>query len=117
MKKVNELVTKEWLASKIEINAAFIIGRALVAIFRNQTMEERANNETILLNGIGFSANDSRIGSIGAKYFLKHGTLLDWQLKAWIKKDKKGYPRIVKYAKQLNAIANAKLQSKQGLHA
>ncbi len=117
MNKTNQLVTKDWLAQKIASNPPLVIGRALVALFNRQTTEERENNETKFLNGVGFSANDSRIGSIGAKYFLKHGTLLEWQLKAWLKVDKRGYPRIVKYAKQLNHIANAKLQSKQNIHA
>lgn len=103
--EMKTLVTKEWLTQKIKENPPLVIGRALVALFHYQTSEERENNGTKYKNGVGFSSNDGRIGALGAKYFLKHGTLLDWQLKAWIKPDKKGLPRIVKYSGQLNKIA------------
>lgn len=111
------LVTKEWLTQKIKENPPLVIGRALVALFHCQTSEERENNGTRYKNGVGFSSNDGRIGALGAKYFLKHGTLLDWQLKAWIKLDKQGFPRITKYTKQLNKIANVKLQNSPHIRA
>lgn len=100
-----KIVTKEWLKGKVIANPSLYIGRALVALFNRQTAEEKQTNDTKFLNGIGFSANDGRIGALGAKYYMKYGTLLEWQLKPWLKLDKKGYPRIVKYAKQLNDIA------------
>lgn len=104
--KLESIVTKQWLKEKAQKDPAYVIGRALVAIFYRQTEEEKASNSTSDENGIGFSANDARIGSIGAKYFMKHGTLTDKLLKSWIRIDRNGYPRICKYAKQLNNIAN-----------
>ena len=103
--KSRSIVTKDWLKKKVEENPARTVGRALVAIFRRQVNEEQSSNHTRYKNGAGFSANDARIGSLAAKYYMAHGTLLDWQIKGWVK-DVKGYPRICKYVKQLNEIAN-----------
>lgn len=103
-----KIVTKEWLMAKIAENPVNTIGRALVAIFRHQTEVEKSSNTVTFRNGIGFTQADARTGSISAKYFLKHGTLEEWQLKIWNGLNKKGQPRIVKYAGQLNNIANAK---------
>jgi hypothetical protein len=110
---MEKLVTKEFLAMRIKENPILIIGRALAAILNNQTASEAASNTTKLKNGIGFSANDARIGSLAAKYYLKHGTLLEWQLKPWLKLNKQFQPRIVKYADQLNLIAHEKRKSKR----
>jgi len=103
-----KIVTKEWLMAKIAANPTKVIGRALVAIFQNQTEAEKSSNVVKFQNGIGFTQADARTGSLSAKYFLKHGTLEEWQLKIWLGSNKKGQPRIVKYANQLNAIANSK---------
>lgn len=104
-------VTKQWLAAKVAVNPSLVIGRALVAIFRNQTEAEKTHNVTRLQNGIGFTQADARIGCLGAKYFLKYGRLEDWQLKIWNGLNRKGEIRILKYAGQLNQIAKVKQQS------
>ncbi len=109
---MEKLVTKPLIKKWVEGNPELVIGRALVAIFKYQTVDERNNNGTKYLNGVGFSANDGRIGSLGAKYFLKYGTLLEWQLKPWLKSDKNGFPRIAKYHEQLNRIAHEKANTK-----
>lgn len=109
-------MTKEYLKSKVEQFPVSYIGRALVILFNRQTMAERANNATKLRNGVGFAACDGRIGALGAKYYLKHGTLLEWQLKPWIK-PVNGYPRICKYLKQLNEHAAIKQQNKDNVHS
>lgn len=106
---MSPLVTKEWLTAKIAEKPELIIGRALVAIFNNQTAEEQSSNVTKFNNGVGFTQSDARIGAITAKYYLKHKTLLDWQVRNWCKPNKKGDPRIVKYAGQLDQIAKRKL--------
>ena len=106
--RLEQLVTKDYLKERIERDPIRTIGRILVAIFKRQTANEKAGNHTEDKNGIGFSGHDARIGSLGAKYFMKHGTLLEWQLKSWIRPDKHGYPRIAKYVRQLNEIANEK---------
>lgn len=107
--KTLQLVTKEWLAAKIAANPSHTIGRALVALFNEQTIDERSTNSTKFRNGAGFAKPDARVGAIAAKTFLKNGKLEDWQLKVWMKPNKQNLPRIVKYAEQLNGIANRKL--------
>lgn len=110
--KPAKLVTKEFLKTKLAENPTLVIGRALVAIFNNQTAEERAHNTTKFHNGVGFTGTDGRIGAITAKYYLKHKRLEDWQIKNWLKPTGKNQePRILKYAEQLNRIANAKLST------
>jgi hypothetical protein len=81
-----------------------VVGRALVALFRRQTEDERYNNVTKHDNSVGFSAPDAKSGTLCAKAFLKRGTLEDWQLAKWMRLEN-GRPRIVKYANQLNQIA------------
>jgi hypothetical protein len=104
-KSQKPIVTKEWLANKVKHNPRFTIGRALVAIFRLQTENEKDSNVTKFHNGVGFSSNDARLGCIGAKYFIKHNTLTDGLMKGWLKLGKDGLPRITRYARQLNKIA------------
>jgi hypothetical protein len=108
---MEKIVTKEWLIDKINIDPVRTVGRALVAIFKNQTGVEQSGNKTKNNNGIGFTKADARIGCIAAKYYLKHKSLEQWQLDIWLRSNKQGLPRIVKYASQLNAIANAKQTS------
>lgn len=91
-----------------------IIGRALVALFERQTEAEKASNDTRVWNAVGFSGADGKAGSLTAKYFLKHGTLLDWQVERWMKPQKNGYARLCKYHRQLNQIAVAKRAHKEG---
>lgn len=106
---MTRLVTKEYLIKELSIRPIEVIGRALVAIFKNQTQEERSDNVTKFYNGIGFTGTDGRIGAITAKYYLKYGTLLDWQVVNWMKPNRKGVPRIVKYADQLDRIVKQRL--------
>ena len=61
------------------------------------------------VNGIGFTGADAHSGCLTAKYFIKHGTLADWQVERWTKLSKSGFSRLTKYHKQLNEIAIAKL--------
>lgn len=91
----------------VKSNTIKVLGRALVAIYNNQTNEEQSSGSTKLLNGVGFTGPDARLGTKAAKAFLATNTLPDWLAKIWLV-EKSGYPRICKYARQLNAIANAK---------
>lgn len=110
------IVTKETLKQMLKNpNPRYVdmvLGRALVVLFNNQTETEKQANETKVYNEVGFTGADARSGTITAKYFLKHGKLSDWQREAWLRPDKHGTPRIVKYHKQLNAAA-AKRQATQ----
>ncbi len=73
--------------------------RALSAIYRNQTADEQANDETSEDNGIGFSGFDAPILSSFAKQVEDNRTLSSRQMEVLKKK-------IGKYSKQLILIAN-----------
>lgn len=90
-----------------------IIGRALVALFNRQIDAEKSDNDTKVTNNRGFAQNDARQGSITAKYYLKHGKLLDWQVQAWTKRNVRGTMRIQKYWRQLDEVAREKAAAKQ----
>ena len=102
------IVTKEWLAARIQQDPNKVIGRALAAIYKNQTPIEQSITGTVQRNGIGFSKPDARVGTIGARMFNAHGTLQDWVVKIWSMPAKNGFPRICKYADQLQNIAEEK---------
>ena len=106
------VVTKQYIQHYLETHSAQeiiqFVGRALVVIFNNQTEEEKHASDVREDNGIGFTGADGHSGCITAKYFLKHGTLLDWQVERWLKQNAKGTPRISKYWRQLNAAAQKK---------
>lgn len=112
------IVTKDFLLKRLEERdkRGYVIGRILLAIFNNQTTEEQANNGTKFFNNIGFTKPDARIGCIGAKSFLKNGTLEQWVVDIWMAPNKKGQARIVKYARQLNEIAKRRKQFKPNLY-
>jgi len=111
------IVTKDFIenfiATHSEKEVAHFIGRALVVIFNNQTEDEKRDNETRVYNNIGFTGADGRVGALGAKSFLKNGTLLDWQVDQWTKRNKQGTMRIAKYWRQLNKAAERKAQRKE----
>jgi len=106
------IVTKQSLLAMLQASRerqAKVVGRALVALFHRQTDDEQVANSTKHENDLGFQHSDAKRGTITAKYFLKHGTLQDWQVEPWLApQGRKGYPRIVKYSRQLNEIALAK---------
>ena len=108
-----QIVTKASLTSMIRTAAseeqlARIIGRACLALFKRQTEAERADNNVKVQNNRGFMPQDAKKGSITAKYFIKHGTLMDWQVRQWTNVNEKGEMRIVKYWRQLNEEAVAR---------
>lgn len=77
------------------------IGRALVHLFRRQTEAERDVNATVEHNMRGFTGADGRQGALTAKYYIKHGKLLDWQMEIWRRENRRGVPRLAKYWKQI----------------
>lgn len=110
--KTKRIVTKdtmrEMLSHPNRRYVETVVGRALVAVFKNQTADERKSKDTITHNGVGFAPMDAKSGSLTAMYFMKHGRLEDWQLDNWLRHDSTGYPRIAKYHKQLDMAARAK---------
>lgn len=85
-----------------------VVGRALVVLFKRQTDAEKVSNQTKLTNGRGFTQADAFTGTVTAKSYLKNGTLADWQVAKWMKLNRKGEPRILKYWAQLDEAAKEK---------
>lgn len=108
---MTKIVTKDSLLAMLnaanEEKQGQIIGRALVAIFNRQTASEQSADHTQEDNGIGFAGCDAKTGSLSAKSFIKHNRLQPWVIEKWMAPSR-GYPRICKYAKQLNEIAEEK---------
>ena len=90
-----ELITRD---NEISMHA---IGRALVHLFKRQTEAEQEYNTTAEHNLRGFTPADARVGSITAKYYIKHKRLLDWQIAQWLKPNAKGRLRLEKYHRQI----------------
>lgn len=107
------IVTKDSLQHMLDTDnqqyVQMVIGRALVGIFDRQTADEKESNTTSKSNGIGFTGGDAYSGSKTAKFWMKHGSLLDWQVDMWVKKGTTGYSRLAKYHRQLNEIAKDRL--------
>jgi hypothetical protein len=112
MENQKPIVTKDWLTSKLEneTERTKIIGRALLAIYKNQTFAEQDTTTTKVNNGIGFCKPDARVGSLGARMYKAHSTLDKWVVDVWMRPARDGKPRICKYASQLNDIAEAKFK-------
>lgn len=81
-----------------------IVGRALVVLLKRQTESERLSHSTNQDNGVGFAGCDAKIGTYSAEGYIKYGHLLPFQMEAWLR-ERNGFPRICKYAKQLNEAA------------
>jgi hypothetical protein len=112
---MKKLVTKDSLVALLARDhktKVQVIGRALVALFHRQVEDEKNTNNTKHHNLQGFTPADAYSGTITAKYFLKHHNLLDWQIEKWMKVTATGYPRIARYSRQLNEVANEKLAAK-----
>jgi hypothetical protein len=112
----DHIVTRESLEALVtrgDNTAMHAIGRALVHLLNRQTREEQACNTTNVSNNMGFTGADAHSGCISAKYYLKHGKLLDWQIERWLKPGSRGFARITKYWKQLDEEAKAKRDEKE----
>jgi len=107
-KQSTKLVTREslelLLASTDRNKVIQVVGRALVVINNNQTKVEQDAVQTLEHNGIGFTSGDAKGGTLTAKYFKRHNTLLDWQLEKWLRVTATG-TRLGKYHAQLNKEA------------
>lgn len=106
------LITKATLERMLQAASpekrAQIVGRACLALFRRQTEAEKQMNNAAVTNMRGFTHSDARQGSITAKFFIRHGTLHDWQVEQWLKPNSRGVARIVKYWRQLDEEAKIK---------
>lgn len=107
--KKPKLVTREWLREKLATakSPSYVIGRALIAIYERQTSEEQSSASTRVRNGVGFTGADAEIGTRCAKAALA-GELKPWMVKIWSGVTSTGFPKICKYARQLNEVAEIK---------
>lgn len=110
---MKELVTKESIHTLLQREhiREHVISRALVGLFLRQTSTEQSANTTRVTNGVGFASMDARHGCLTAKYYIANGRLEDWQIRMWTKNPN----RLAKYHRQLNEIANEKLQQKENV--
>lgn len=111
MKKL-KLVTREWLREKLAEQPERVIARALIVIYELQTSEEQRSAATRVRNGVGFTGADAEIGTRCAKAALA-GELKPWMVKIWSGVTRTGFPKICKYARQLNEVAEQKAQRSQ----
>lgn len=107
------IVTRENLNAMLESanqqRRSQIIGRALVHLFNRQTADERISRSTNQDNSRGFTAFDAEIGTRDAKTFIRDGALTWYQVNWWMG-NRRGFPRICSYHRQLNEEAVAKVQ-------
>jgi hypothetical protein len=103
-KKVTRDSLKEMLSRNNPAYVQALVGRALLAIFQYQTAYEKVNKQTTEENGVGFSSCDAKSGSLTALSWAKYKKLEPWQVAKWTKIAANGYPRICRYANQLNRI-------------
>lgn len=73
--------------------------RALTLVYRNQTAEEQASQQTIEHNGVGFSGPDAEILSSFAQQYQRRGRLSPRQLHILRR-------RIPSYARQVVRVAD-----------
>lgn len=108
--KQTHIVTRESLINllKDETRRQHVIGRALMVLFANQTESEKSANIVNVHNMKGFTGGDGHSGCITAKYYIKHKTLLPWQVDMWMKCGSRDFPRITKYWRQLDQAAQQK---------
>lgn len=103
---------KEEIESLLEAKDEAIL-RAVVAIYKKQTDDEKDRKHTIDKNGIGFTGCDGRTGTFHGEYLTKW----EWNrpyvqtkiLPYWKRFNKKGKMKICKYATQLTKIANREI--------
>lgn len=84
------------------------IGRALVALYNRQTIDEQSNQVTTKQNGAGFRPCDAFVGSSMAQFYQKNGYITQKQAAYWRKPMKNGQMKITIYANQLLVVASEK---------
>jgi hypothetical protein len=112
------IITKESIIALLSRNdnvGMNAVGRALVAVLKNQTNSERQVQATTHQNGEGFTTSDAKRGTGCAEFYLKTGFLTPKQLAYWQDGSRvpSGRPRIHKYHRQLLDAAQQKQKEKE----
>lgn len=92
------IYTKEQIRAMLESNPK-AVERAMLALYRRQTDAERQSQRTVVLNGVGFSGADARLGTYYAKWVSNGRNLTEPHLS-------KARRMASKYVGQLADIAN-----------
>lgn len=82
------------------------IGKALAYLNSLQTYDEKRDKDSKYKNHVGFSQCDAKAGTTDAIFFKMYNQLSPERINYWMKKNKKGVPRIAKYWRQLMEKAN-----------
>jgi len=102
-------ISKEYVENLLLTNDN-AVARALVALNKRQTKDERESEATFYKNGEGFRPCHAHRGSSMAKFYQERGFLTEKQINWWrIPSPKTGKARISIYAGQLAEIANSKV--------
>lgn len=101
---MQNVITREYVTRLLRTNDK-AVGRALVALNKRQTQDERSAEQTRYLNLRGFMPMHAKKGTGMAQFFERTGFLTKKQLEWWRKPTPTGKPRIEKYVGQLLKIA------------
>lgn len=100
-------LTKENIVRLLETNDK-AVGRALMVLKRNQTLDEQNSRTTKNHNGKGFRPAHAYMGTEMAVFFETKGYLSPKQVAYWRQRDKRGNMRIGIYWRQLIEAAKEK---------
>lgn len=112
-------IDKNWMQKTINTNSTkqvnrrnerflmHFVGRALLVLLENSTLEEQACGIPMERNNCGFTSSESAIGISHAQFYKTRGYLTEKQWKFWTA-EKDGFSRLSKYHRQLNARAKEK---------
>lgn len=100
-----DMHTKESITKMLTERDDAVI-RAVLAIDRNQTTDERRGYVSVHENGVGFSKFHAKMGMAAADHYRRYGYMTQSQLEWW-KAQSRGKMRIAQYAGQLCDIANS----------
>lgn len=95
--------TKEFVYEKLSSDQAWV-ERALVRLLERQTTDEQYSESTNRVNGRGFTQGDAKWLTKMAQWVKSGRHLSPAQFAIVVKKDKRGTPRIAKYAGQVLQI-------------
>jgi len=104
--KMSKVWTEEQIVDLLNKNVR-AVEKAIVALYERQTHDEQVTHGTRHHNRIGFSAADAKRLSFIADFLNKGGHLKTETCQKYL-------PRVLKYRKQLAAIANENEAKKGG---
>ena len=99
-------MNKVWTDNEIIhllVNNNRAVDRAVMAIYNRQTESEKSVGDTRILNGIGFSGADAKLGTYYARWIMSGRNLSGRHLE-------KARGMMIKYRKQLAEIANSRME-------